>query len=175
MLVRGEGVFVWDDQGRRYLDGSSSLWYANVGHGRTEIIDAITAQLAELESFHTFGDFTNRPASELADRLAALAPQKGSKIFLTNGGGDSIETATKLARLWHRLSGEPERQHLISRTGGYHGTHGIGTSILGMPYKDEFGQLVERTSQVHGTSRLHSRPRSSDWEPRASQRSSSSR
>jgi len=148
VLVRGEGAFVWDDQGRRYLDGASSLWYANVGHGRTEIIDAITAQLAELESFHTFGDFTNRPASELADRLASLAPQEGSKIFLTNGGGDSIETATKLARLWHRLRGEPERQHLISRTGGYHGTHGIGTSILGMPYKDEFGQLVERTSQV---------------------------
>src|SRR4051812_38753755 len=148
VLVRGEGVFVWDDQGRRYLDGSSSLWYANVGHGRTEIRDAITAQLSELESFHTFGDFANRPALELAERLAALAPQQGSKIFLTNGGGDSIETATKLARLVHRLRGEPERQHLISRAGGYHGTHGIGTSILGMPYKDEFGPLVERTSQV---------------------------
>jgi putrescine---pyruvate transaminase len=148
VLVRGEGVFVWDDQGRRYLDGSSSLWYANVGHGRTEITDAIKTQLAELESFHTFGDSTNRPARELAERLAALAPQQGSKVFLTNGGGDSIETATKLARLWHRLRGEPERQHLISRTGGYHGTHGIGTSILGMPYKDEFGPLVERTSRV---------------------------
>jgi putrescine aminotransferase len=148
VLVRGEGVFVWDDQGRRYLDGSSSLWYANVGHGRAEIKDAITAQLAELESFHTFGDFANRPALELAERLAALAPQQGSKVFLTNGGGDSIETATKLARLLHRLRGEPERQHLISRTGGYHGTHGIGTSILGLPYKDEFGPLVERTSQV---------------------------
>ncbi len=148
VIVRGEGVFVWDDQGRRYLDGSSSLWYANVGHGRTEIRDAITAQLSELESFHTFGDFANRPALELAERLAALAPQQGSKIFLTNGGGDSIETATKLARLVHRLRGEPERQHLISRAGGYHGTHGIGTSILGMPYKDEFGPLVEQTSQI---------------------------
>jgi putrescine---pyruvate transaminase len=148
VLVRGEGVFVWDDQGRRYLDGSSSLWYANAGHGRAEIKDAITAQLAELESFHTFGDFANRPALELAERLAALAPQQGSKVFLTSGGGDSIETATKLARLVHLLRGEPERQHLISRTGGYHGTHGIGTSILGMPYKDEFGPLVERTSQV---------------------------
>lgn len=147
-LVRGEGVFVWDAEGRRYLDGSSSLWYANVGHGRTEITDAIAAQLAELESFHTFGDFANRPARELAERLSALAPQQRSKVFLTSGGGDSIETATKLARLWHRLRGEPERQHLISRTGGYHGTHGIGTSILGMPYKDEFGPLVESTSQI---------------------------
>ena len=64
MLVRGEGVFVWDDQGRRYLDGASSLWYANVGHGRAEINDAISAQLAELESFHTFGDLrTGRRSS----------------------------------------------------------------------------------------------------------------
>jgi adenosylmethionine-8-amino-7-oxononanoate aminotransferase len=148
VIVRGEGVHVWDDQGRRYLDGASSLWYANVGHGRTEISDAIRAQLAQLESFHTFGDFANRPARELAERLSALAPQEGSKVFLTNGGGDAIETAMKLARLVHRLRGEPERQHLISRAGGYHGTHGIGTSILGMPYKDEFGPLVERTSQV---------------------------
>ena len=66
----------------------------------------------------------------------------------------------KLARLVHRLRGEPERQHLISRAGGYHGTHGIGTSILGMPYKDEFGPLVERTSQVPGTILRPSRPRS---------------
>src|SRR3954447_12003611 len=107
VIVRGEGVHVWDDEGRRYLDGASSLWYANVGHGRAEISDAISAQLAQLESFHTFGDFANRPARELAERLSALAPQEGSKVFLTNGGGDAIETAMKLARLVHRLRGEP--------------------------------------------------------------------
>ena len=69
----------------------------------------------------------------------------------------------------------PERQHLISRTGGYHGTHGIGTSILGMPYKDEFGQLVERTSQVQWDEPAALEAEIDDWEPRASQRSSSSR
>ena len=148
MLVRGEGVFVWDDQGRRYLDGASSLWYANVGHGRTEIIDAITTQLAELESFHTFGDFRTGPRASWPSAWRRSHRSRAPRCSSTNGGGDSIETATKLARLWHRLRGEPERQHLISRTGGYHGTHGIGTSILGMPYKDEFGRLVERTSQV---------------------------
>ena len=150
VLVRGEGVFVWDEQGRRYLDGSASLWYANVGHGRREIADAVAAQLAELETFHVFGEHANRPALELAERLSALAPEPGSKIFLTSGGGDSIETAVKLARLWHRTRGDETRRHVISRANGYHGTHGIGTSILGMPYKDEFGPLVEQTSQVAG-------------------------
>ena len=148
VLVRGEGVFVWDEHGRRYLDGSSSLWYANVGHGRREIGEAVAAQMRALESFHLFGDLANRPALELADRLADLAPEPGSKVFLTSGGGEAIETATKLARLVHGVRGAPERRHLISRTGGYHGTHGIGTSILGLPYKDEFGPLVLETSQI---------------------------
>ncbi len=147
-LVRGEGVFVWDDQGRRYLDGASSLWYANVGHGRREIAEAVAAQLGELETFHIFGDVANRPALELADRLSALAPQTGSKVFLTSGGGDSIETAAKLARLYHVVRGEPGRRHLISRSNAYHGTHGIGTSILGLPYREEFGPLVEQTSRI---------------------------
>jgi putrescine---pyruvate transaminase len=148
VIVRGEGVFVWDEEGTRYVDGSSSLWYANVGHGNREIAEAISAQLAELETFHVFGDFTNRPARALSERLGALAPQAGSKVFLTSGGGDSIETAVKLARLYHAARGEPSRQHLISRTNGYHGTHGIGTSILGMPFKDGFGSLVDQSTQV---------------------------
>jgi adenosylmethionine-8-amino-7-oxononanoate aminotransferase len=148
VLVRGEGVFVWDADGRRYLDGSSSLWYANVGHGRREIGAAVARQLGELEAFHLFGDMANRPALELAERLASLAPRPGSKVFLTSGGGDSIDAALKLARLWHLQRGEPARRHLISRHHGYHGTHGIGTSILGMPYHEEFGPLVQDVSRV---------------------------
>jgi putrescine aminotransferase len=147
-IVRDEGVFVWDSAGRRYIDGSSSLWYANVGHGNREIAEAISAQLRELETFHVFGDFANRPAVVLAERLAGLSPQAGSKVFLTSGGGDSIETAVKLARLHHALRGEPARQHVISRNNGYHGTHGIGTSLLGMPFKDGFGSLLEESTQV---------------------------
>jgi putrescine aminotransferase len=148
VITRGEGVRVYDESGRRYLDGASSLWYANAGHGRAEIREAVQQQLAALDAFHAFGDFANRPALELADRLAALAPQPGSKVFLTSGGGDSIETAAKLARLFHSVAGEPDRRFLISRTNGYHGTHGIGTSILGMPYTDGFSPLVEQTAQV---------------------------
>jgi putrescine---pyruvate transaminase len=97
VLVRGEGVFVWDEQGRRYLDGSSSLWYANVGHGRREIADAVAAQLAQLETYHVFGDLANRPALALADRLAGLAPQPGSRVFLTSGGSLTLIRTPPLA------------------------------------------------------------------------------
>ena len=148
VIERGEGVYVWDADGKRYLDGAASLWYCNVGHGRREIADAIAAQLVRLEAYHVFGDLANRPALELAESLAARAPTPGSKVFLTSGGADSIDTAAKLARLWHATRGEPTRTHLVSRTQGYHGTHGIATSILGMPYREGFGELVADTSQV---------------------------
>ena len=139
---------MWDVDGRRYLDGAASLWYCNVGHGRPEIAEAIAEQLGRLEAYHVFGDVANRPALELAERLAALAPTPGSKVFLTSGGADSIDTAAKLARLWHATRGEGTRTHLISREHGYHGTHGIATSILGMPYREGFGELVSDTSRV---------------------------
>ena len=148
VIVRGEGVWLYDEDGRRYLDGASSLWYANVGHGRPEIREAIDAQLRELETFHVFGDVANRPALTLAERLASLAPQAGSRIFLTGGGGESIEAAVKLARLYHAVRGDGARTHIISRNHGYHGTNGIGTSIIGMPYREGYGSLVEDTSRV---------------------------
>lgn len=132
LLDRAEGVWVWDADGRRYLDGSGSLWYANVGHGRTEVADAVAAQLRRLDAFCIFGDYANQPAVELAERLAALAPWPGMKVFLGSGGADAVETAAKLARAHFTLAGEPDRAHLISREAGYHGTHGYGTSLGGI-------------------------------------------
>jgi adenosylmethionine-8-amino-7-oxononanoate aminotransferase len=148
VIVRGEGVHVWDADGTRYLDGAASLWSCNVGHGRREIVEAVTDQMRQLEAYHVFGDVANPPALELAARLAALAPTPGSKVFLTSGGADSIDTAAKLARLWHAARGASGRTHLISREHAYHGTHGIATSILGMPYREGFGELVAETSRV---------------------------
>lgn len=133
VLSQAKGCWVWDSAGRRYLDGSAALWYANLGHGREEIADAVARQLRTLDAFATFGDYANRPALELARRLSALAPQPESKVFLCSGGGDAIETAAKIARAFHAQHGEPERVHLISRRHGYHGTHGFGTSIAGIP------------------------------------------
>lgn len=132
VLDRAEGVWVWDEDGHRYLDGTASLWYANLGHGRSEVADAVADQLRHLDAFCIFGDYANRPAMELAERLAALAPQRGSRVFLGSGGGDMIETAAKVARAHFVLAGHPERVHLIARAGGYHGTHGFGTGLGGI-------------------------------------------
>ena len=149
VLARGEGVWIYDDRGNRYLDGSASLWYSNVGHGRKEIADAVARQITELEAWGIFGDVATPPALELADRLSAVAPMDGAKVFFTTGGGDSIDTAAKLARLYWHVTGQPGRQHIISRAGSYHGTMAFGTSIGGIDAnRVGYGPLVESTSQV---------------------------
>ncbi|SFN91632.1 Adenosylmethionine-8-amino-7-oxononanoate aminotransferase [Pseudonocardia ammonioxydans] len=132
-ITRGEDVWVFDDAGTRYLDATASLWYANVGHGRREIVDAVAAQMYELEAYSTFTDFANEPALRLADEIAARAPLDGGKVFFTSGGGDSIETAAKLAREYFAAVGEPQRTVLLHREHSYHGTHGLGTSLAGIP------------------------------------------
>ena len=149
VLARGEDVWVWDEQDRKYLDGTASLWYANVGHGRSEIADAIAAQSRTLAAYSTFGDFANRPALELCEQLTDMAPGEGWKVFLTSGGGDSVDSALKLARRYFAATGEPDRLHIISRTSGYHGTHGWGTAAAGIPANREgFGPPVAETTQV---------------------------
>jgi putrescine aminotransferase len=149
LIERGEGVWVYDSEGNRYLDGTASLWYANIGHGREEIADAVAAQMRKLEAYSTFGDFGNRPANELCERLAAVAPMEDARVFLGSGGGDAIDTAAKIARRHWVLSGHPERMHLISRTQGYHGTHGFGTSIGGIEANtSNWGPLVGGVSAV---------------------------
>ena len=149
VIDRGEDVWVWDNQGRRYLDATASLWYANVGHGRREIAAAVAAQLERLEAYSIFGDFANEPALRLADRLAALAPMRDARVFLTSGGGDGIDTAAKLVRRYWSELGQPERTHIIGRSGSYHGTHGYGTAIGGIEAnRVGWGPLACETSTV---------------------------
>jgi putrescine aminotransferase len=149
LIERGEGVHVWDADGKRYVDATASLWYANLGHGRRDVARAVAAQMERLAAYQTFGDFSNRPANELAARLSALAPMDDAKVFLASGGGDAIDTAAKIARRHWILEGRPERVHIISRTNGYHGTHGIGTSIGGIEANtSNWGPLVPHTSAV---------------------------
>ena len=134
---------------RPYLDATASLWYCNVGWGRTEIADAAAAQMRRLPAYSTFGDLTNRPADELASRIAALAPVPGSKVFLTSGGSDSIDTATKMARRYWQLRGAPERTVLIRREKAYHGMHTAGTSLAGIPANATgHGELIEDVTEV---------------------------
>lgn len=149
VIERGEDVWVWDSEGRRYLDATASLWYANVGHGRPEIAAAIAEQMSRLEAYSAFGDFASPPALELADALAERAPMP-ARVFLGSGGGDAIDTAAKLARRYWSELGHGDRTVLISRTAGYHGTHGFGTAIGGISANREgFGPLLETAQVAH--------------------------
>jgi len=148
-IVRGDGYHVWDADGQRYLDATASLWYCNVGHGRVEIAEAVAAQMRELEAYSTFQDLTNPPAAALTERVAGLAPMQDSTVFLTSGGSDSIDTATKMARRYWQLVGEPDRSVLIRRERAYHGMHAAGTSLAGIPANLEgHGKLIEDVIEV---------------------------
>jgi adenosylmethionine-8-amino-7-oxononanoate aminotransferase len=149
VLVRGEDVWVFDGDGRRYLDGTASLWYANVGHGRRELAQAAQRQFERLEAYSTFGDVVTPPARDLAARLSELAPVEDGRVFLTTGGGEAIETAAKIARRYWDLLGQPGRVTLISRDGSYHGTNGFGTSMAGIAVnRAGWGPLMHETAVV---------------------------
>jgi adenosylmethionine-8-amino-7-oxononanoate aminotransferase len=128
VIDRGEGAYVFDEEGRRYLDASAGLWYCNVGHGRAELGEAAAAQMRRLASYSTFGDLAARPALDLAQRLAALAPMDDARIFFTSGGSDSVDTAVKLVRRYWAECGEPSRTVIVTREHAYHGR---GAGALG--------------------------------------------
>ncbi len=132
IIDRGEGIYVYDESGRQYLDAAASLWYMNIGYGRAEVIDAMAEQARKLPAFHSFIDYATRPPIDLADRIAAVAPVPGSKVFFGSGGSDAVDTAAKMARRYFNAIGQPERTVFISREWAYHGMHPYGTTLGGM-------------------------------------------
>jgi adenosylmethionine-8-amino-7-oxononanoate aminotransferase len=149
VLDRGEGVHVWDEDGRRYIDATAGLWFCNVGFGRGEIADAAAAQLRRLSAYSTFGDVSNRPAIELAERVADLSPDPDSRVFFTSGGSDSIDTAAKMARRYWQLLGQTDRTMFITRENAYHGMHVAGTSLSGIAANAAgYGPLVTDVARV---------------------------
>ncbi|MGS0687459.1 aminotransferase family protein [Nakamurella sp. GG22] len=153
VVTRGEGAHIWDDGGRRYLDATAGLWFTNVGHGRTEIADAVAAQIGRIAAYSTFGDYTVDTTVALADRLAGIAPVPGSKIFFTSGGSDSVETAVKLARRYWLETGHPNKKIVIGREKAYHGMHVAGTALAGIPGNhDGYGELMADVRAVEWNS-----------------------
>lgn len=142
-IVSGDGPFVVDRDGNRYVDALAGLWYCNLGHGRAEIADAVADVLRTLGPFHTFERFTNEPAEQLTATLAALAPMDGARVFLTSSGSEAVDSAIKLLRAAHVLRGEPQRTVLVTRRHAYHGVTLGGTSVQGIPANQErFGPLL---------------------------------
>jgi adenosylmethionine-8-amino-7-oxononanoate aminotransferase/uncharacterized protein YndB with AHSA1/START domain len=153
VIARGEGCTVIDENGKRYLDATASLWYCNVGYGRDEIAAAVERQLRELPSYSAFGLTATRPALDLTERIAALAPIDDAKVFLSSGGSDAVDTAAKLARRYWSAIGKPEKVVLIGRSYAYHGMHAFGTTLGGIPANVEgLGDLVTDVAHVDALS-----------------------
>jgi adenosylmethionine-8-amino-7-oxononanoate aminotransferase len=121
VIVRGEGCYVYDEHGNRYLDGLSALYCVNIGHGRTDIAQAGADQAGEL-GFFTNWSYAHPPAIRLAARIAELAPGDLNRVFFTSGGSEAVESAIKLARQYFKLTGKPNKTKLIAREVAYHGT-----------------------------------------------------
>src|ERR1700710_2989627 len=121
IIERADGCYVYDDHGKRYLDGLSGLFCINAGHGRTEIGEAAARQVEEL-GFYTLWSYAHPGAIELAARIAELAPANLNRVFFTSGGSEAVESAWKLAKAYHSARGERQRHKLISRKLAYHGT-----------------------------------------------------
>ncbi|WP_078282771.1 aspartate aminotransferase family protein [Mycobacteroides franklinii] len=142
VITRGEGVRIWDDRGKSYLDGLSGLFVVQAGHGRAELAQAAARQ-AETLAYFPLWSYVTPPAIELADRLAAYAPGDLNRVFFTTGGGEAVESAWKLAKQFFKLTGKPGKHKVISRAIAYHGTPQGALAITGLPaFKAPFEPLT---------------------------------
>jgi adenosylmethionine-8-amino-7-oxononanoate aminotransferase len=143
-IERGEGCYIWDTEGNRYLDALSALYCVNIGYGPwPEIAEAAAAQLERLPFFHDWVGFDTPPTLELADKIAELVPIDVGRIFFVSGGSEAIEAALKVSRQYHRLRGEPTRFKFVSRRSAYHGTTMGALSINGSPaLRSQFEPLL---------------------------------
>jgi adenosylmethionine-8-amino-7-oxononanoate aminotransferase len=142
VITRGDGVTIFDDAGKSYLDGLSGLFVVQVGHGRAELADAAARQAGTLAYFPLWG-YATPPAIELADRIAGYAPGDLNRVFFTSGGGEAVESAWKLAKQYFKLTGKPGKYKVISRATAYHGTPQGALAITGLPaYKTPFEPLT---------------------------------
>ncbi|MEI6375319.1 MAG: aminotransferase class III-fold pyridoxal phosphate-dependent enzyme [Actinomycetes bacterium] len=149
VLTEGRGTQIFDDRGREYLDFTAGLWFANVGHGRAEIAEAVGRQAGRLAHYSMFGDMVDEPAVSLAERVAALAPVADSRVFFTSGGSDSVDTGLKIVRRYWQVMGQPERQIVLTRDHAYHGMHWAGTKLSGLdPNREGWGDLGDDTVRV---------------------------
>src|SRR5690349_335556 len=156
LLARAEGMYYWTPEGRQILDACAGLWCVNAGHCRPKIVEAIQRQAAEMDFAPTF-QMGHPIAFEFADRLAAIAPQGFKRVFFTNSGSESVDSALKIALAYHRARGEPQRFRLIGRERGYHGVNFGGISVGGLSHnRKHFGPgvpAVEHIPHTHHISR----------------------
>jgi adenosylmethionine-8-amino-7-oxononanoate aminotransferase len=158
IISRAEGCYVWDEQGRRYFDGLSSLFCVNIGHGRREVAQAGADQAAELD-FFTNWSYAHPPAIELSTRLASLAPGDINRVFFTSGGSEAVESAIKLSRKYHKLTGNPRKTKIVAREIAYHGTSLGALSATGITaLREDFEPLTPGGVHVPNTNTYRLKP-----------------
>jgi adenosylmethionine-8-amino-7-oxononanoate aminotransferase len=151
VIVRGEGCYVYDEHGNRYLDGLSALFCVNIGHGRADLVQAGAEQAKEL-GFFTNWSYAHPPAIRLAARIAELAPGDLNRVFFTSGGSEAVESAIKLSRQYFKLTGKPNKTKLIAREVAYHGTSMGALSATGItPLREPFEPLTPGGCHVANT------------------------
>ncbi len=132
-IVRGKGVYVYDDTGNQYLEGLSGLWCSALGYGNEELIEAISSQLHTLSYSHLFGGRTHPVVMELADRLAAMVPVKDARVFFSNSGSEANDSQIKMLRYYANAIGKPEKKKIIALDRGYHGVTVAAAALTGLP------------------------------------------
>ena len=154
LFVAAEGMYYVMADGRRILDGMAGLWCVNAGHGQRRIVEAIKAQAEQLDFVSSF-QMSHPAAFELAGRIAAIAPEGLDHVFFTNSGSEAVDTALKIARLYHRMRGEASRIRFISRAKAYHGMGWGGLSVSGIGrHRRDFGPLLPEVDHLPHTHNL---------------------
>jgi adenosylmethionine-8-amino-7-oxononanoate aminotransferase len=155
VVARGQGVYVYDDHGKRYLEGMAGLWCTALGYGNEEVIECAAQQMRTLTFSHMFGGKTHPAAMELADKLAAMVPIENAHIFFGSSGSDANDTQLKMIRYWAEATGQPQRHKVIARDKGYHGVTLAAASLTGLPANHVHFQLpfealgILRTGSPH--------------------------
>lgn len=141
MIVRAEGVYIWDSDGNRILDGMAGLWCTNIGYGEKRLADVAYAQMMELPYYNSFFQCAHPPVVELAKEIAALAPEHMNQVFFTGSGSESNDTVLRMVRHYWSVKGQPEKFTIIGRHNGYHGSTVAGASLGGMKAMHKQGGL----------------------------------
>lgn len=149
IIEKGEGIYLTDVEGKTYIDGMSSLWNVNIGHGNKELAEAAKEQIEKLAFSSTFSTFSHEPAIRLAAKIASIAPEGMNAVFFTSGGSESNDSAVKLIRHYWKIQGKPEKNKIIALSRGYHGVAAASTSVTGIPeFWDMAGHMITGTTHA---------------------------
>lgn len=141
IIQRAEGVHIFDSNGKKYLDAFAGLWCVNIGYGRKEMVEAVSRQMNELPYYNSFFGTTTPPTTLLAQKIASHAGGKLNRVFFTNSGSEASDTWLRMARVYWKALGKPEKTHVIARKNAYHGSTVAGASLGGMKWMHEQGNL----------------------------------